>query len=434
MEACILFVYTSKLFTPKKTLPQQIICLAVAYAALVLLQQAQISILNIVGFFISTGVFLYICYDVTVPETFLHTTLITIMMCASEILVTMIVSQYSLHFYQQSDFLHDLLILGCLSKLLYYIFIILLIIFFSKRNTSSCVVPKGSIWLLITAFISIVFTMLLIFICETYTVTSSMKTLILLCTALIILTNLIIFFVYSYMQRQSMDYIDLQLRLQRESDNAAYQRQLAEEDENQKILIHDIRKHLRIITAYSEARDYNRLTAYVNEISASDALRPGIRSCDHPLLNSILSRYKRQCQEYGIDLHTDIRARSIDFLSDSDITSIFCNLLDNAVHAASQAACPASETSLTQAFIELNITINETVSLTLIILVNSCQTNPFPTIKARKNPHAGEHGFGLVSIRKTVEKYGGNLQMYYEESNHSFHTVIAIPNLSNQPL
>lgn len=41
-------------------------------------------------------------------------------------------------------------------------------------------------------------------------------------------------------------------------------------------------------------------------------------------------------------------------------------------------------------------------------------------------PNKQKHGFGLKSIRKIVNSYHGDLQMYYHPDTRTFHTVITL--------
>ena len=80
-------------------------------------------------------------------------------------------------------------------------------------------------------------------------------------------------------------------------------------------------------------------------------------------------------------------------------------------------------------FIEINTRKREKTSLVVITVMNSCLTNPFinsnGTLNTQKN-NKQKHGFGIKSIRKIVDKYQGNMQMYYNVENLSFHTVITL--------
>ena len=39
------------------------------------------------------------------------------------------------------------------------------------------------------------------------------------------------------------------------------------------------------------------------------------------------------------------------------------------------------------------------------------------------------HGFGIKSINKVVQQYQGNLEMYYDITSGTFHTLITLKDL-----
>lgn len=108
------------------------------------------------------------------------------------------------------------------------------------------------------------------------------------------------------------------------------------------------------------------------------------------------------------------------FLSDADLTSLFCNLLDNAIEAAD---------GIPDSFIELNVCRREKPPFVVITVINSNRKNPFSAKNGRlytNKPNKQKHGFGLKSIRKIVNSYHGDLQMYYHPDTRTFHTVITL--------
>lgn len=69
------------------------------------------------------------------------------------------------------------------------------------------------------------------------------------------------------------------------------------------------------------------------------------------------------------------------------------------------------------------------IPFVVITIINSSRKNPFsdssemlPTNKTDKR----RHGFGIKSIRKTVSKYRGNIQMYYNDDTLTFHSIITL--------
>lgn len=114
----------------------------------------------------------------------------------------------------------------------------------------------------------------------------------------------------------------------------------------------------------------------------------------------------------------------MDFVQDTDMTTLICNLLDNAVDSASRHE--------ENPYIELHISKKERTSFTLLTMVNSCRTNPFSPntgalITHKKDKH--RHGYGIKSIKRIIRKYDGDIEIYHSSENSTFHTIITLKNL-----
>ncbi|WP_455619699.1 GHKL domain-containing protein [Eisenbergiella sp.] len=240
-------------------------------------------------------------------------------------------------------------------------------------------------------------------------------------SAVFLLTaNLFVFGINQYNQKKHSEFTEMQLLLQKETDSTEYYKMLLAQNENQSILIHDIKKHLQSIELLNERKDHVKINEYIQQLMLSSDLREISRTCDHELLNAILSRYKRQCNEKRISFLTDIRSETTDFIADNDLTSLFCNLLDNALEAAS---------NVQNSFIEINIRKREKTPFVVITVINSCRVTPFTPQSGNlitNKPNRHKHGFGIKSIRKIVSKYNGDIQMYYNNETLTFHTIITL--------
>ena len=231
--------------------------------------------------------------------------------------------------------------------------------------------------------------------------------------------DILIFAGWQYSRRKSRQSLAEELMLQRRQTEVDYYKALEEQYDRQRVLIHDIRKHLETIRDLGEEGLDEPIVRYVRELEASPALQNKVRICGNRILDVILRRYGEICQEKGIDFFMDVRDKSVDFLESSDMTALFANLLENAVEAAEGAA---------KAYLELMVDAKPG-SLLVLTLVNSCREPPKSDGRGgfltRKAPGSG-HGTGMKSIRDTVEKYGGTIRQYYEEEGRLFHTVILL--------
>ncbi len=239
-----------------------------------------------------------------------------------------------------------------------------------------------------------------------------------ICGALaILLANMLIYWNAIQSRRLYREYTDVQVRLERENANVAYYRMLAQRSEEQKILIHDIRKHLNQLNGLMHVQDFGKASAYVSELLDTPALRPALRVCDNEIASLILTQYQEKCRQENIRFYPDVRSKCIDFLSMKDLTALLSNLLDNALEAAS---------GVPDAFIDLRI-MRKTKTQVVIRMDNSCSRPPRRSQHGALQTHkqdAGMHGFGMKSIEGVLKKYDGAMETRYDPDKKIFHTII----------
>ena len=142
--------------------------------------------------------------------------------------------------------------------------------------------------------------------------------------------------------------------------------------------------------------------------------------CNNNVLNSIINRYVEICKENKIDFCVDIREGVIDFLKDEDITTIFSNLIENAIHASKLSR---------NKYIDLSVSFNELADVIIISLINSCDLHPMfdDNNKIRTLKDDKEfHGLGLISVGRVTKKYDGNFNTYFDEKEKNFHSIVAL--------
>ena len=419
-EAVILWQYSSSLFSARKSTRTRIIVLCGLYFILFSVSLYESIWLNTALYFVLNLIFLFTQYDLNFYTGLFHSSTLTAVMGTSELMVYGITRYFDPHFIKNGRNLLHLFIFSIFSKLIFFSVIYILTHLVQNQEKSRKQYDR-SVFLLAFIPLSSVFIMLTFMsICVTFSLSPSLDWMITAGAVLLLSSNLLMFGMNQYHQKKNEEFTQMQLLLQQESDCAQYYEMLRLQNENQRILIHDIKKHLQSIAMLNEQREHDKIDAYIRQLILSSDLKEVSRLCDHELLNSILCRYMQQCIKGHITFHADIRSRTVDFIADNDLTSLFCNLLDNAIEAA--GIVPDS-------FIEINTSKREKTPFVVITVINSCRTNPFLsngrqlcTQKSDKR----RHGFGLKSIRKTVQKYHGSMQMYYNNDTFTFHTIITL--------
>ncbi len=419
-EAIILWQYASSLFAPKQTAKKKLLILCGLYFILFAVSFFDSKLINVVLYFLFNFVFLVTQYCLNSYSAFFHSSILASVMILCEVTVYYIIRYFSPHFFEKGDNFHFLAIFAIFSKLMFFT-VIYIISHFLKGLQKRDEQQDGSAFLLAPVPITSVFVMITFTkISDLCNLSPSLNWMLTLSAVFLLAINLLIFGIEQYNRKKSLEFTEMQLLLQRESDAAQYYELLVSQHENQSILIHDIKQHLQSINMLNDKMEHDKIKGYIHGLMQSSDLKEASRLCDHEILNAILARYERQCLEKHIAFHTDIRSGIIDFIADADITSLFCNLLDNAVEAAGQSP---------DSFIDISVCKREKTPFIVIAIINSSRKNPFEgkngrlaTTKSNKR----KHGFGIKSIQKTVTRYHGDMQMYYNQESFTFHTVITL--------
>ena len=388
------------------------------YTILFLLSLLKQTGLNVVSFFVFNTVFLYVLFKLKLLLALFHSAIVTAIMGISEIAVLGIISRFFPHFLLETD--AGLVFYTVFSKIFFFAVIYLLIHLFKGKKLNQEQYGHFEILLMLIPVSSIFIIFTLLSIGETSAFAPPIDFLVTICAVFLLMVNLLVFGINQYNQKKSQEYADLQLLLQKESDSVEYYEMMLAQNENQSILIHDIKKHLQSIKLLNEKHDSDKINAYIQQLMESSDLRETTNICDNEMLNAILCRYQRQCNDKHIHFHTDIRSGTVQYIYQHDLTSLFCNLLENAMESAE---------NIPDSFIELTVQKKENSPFVIIILINSCQNTPVYNQEGVPVSHKldnGRHGFGIKSIKKVVKQYHGNLQMYYDNDSGTFHTIITL--------
>lgn len=199
----------------------------------------------------------------------------------------------------------------------------------------------------------------------------------------------------------------------------SYYANMQKSQEDIRKLYHDIKNHMICIENMYGSNDYTE------NINKQLAKHDNIFNTGNMILDIILSDKKSTCDNLGIQLFVDVNFKKCEFIDIADVCSIFSNMLDNAIEACDKI----SEDK--QKYIKLRGTIVN--SLYFIKCenskVNKISTNKTSIITDKCNKFL--HGIGISSIKSSVEKYNGNVEIDYSEGE--FIICIYIPIVKNKP-
>lgn len=420
LEACIFWQYCRNLFPSKYSRRREAFALLFCYSLLYIGAFYESIWINFSLFLMINFFYLLLTYNLKYLAAFFHSLFVTMIMVLSEMSILSIISYFAPDFYDERTYFRNLIILAVTSKLPYFLILQCTSMYVKKIQTHELSSDKNTLFLNIFSLFSGFIALVLVAICMNVHLPLYLDITITISALLLLALNIFLAWFHAYIQEKNQEFMELQILLQKESDAATYYKSLNNQDEEQKILIHDIRRHLQSIADLNTQGERKKIVAYIDQIIQSSELQDSVRVCDNDLLNTIIIRFKQQCKKCDTSLITDIRSKCVDFLSEHDITTLFSNLLENAVESAK---------NIPNSFIELTVTPHINENLTIITMINSCSKNPFSANNQRlisTKQNKWQHGYGIKSIQRIAKKYDGNTQIYYEPQSSTFHTVIVL--------
>lgn len=414
-EFLLFWYYSDSLFDAKKDTSKRVSLMLLNTAFLGVIYQLNITYINTILMFVTYTLLLLYLYNVSFKTAVFHSLIFTVVMFASEILIMALSSALYKGFNAFESSPSAYLVIVPTSKLIYFsLMIIILKLFAQKENTESYnkyfwllfIMPLTSIMVLI-CFRYIAYQMLL---------TQNMSILWIISCIGLMFANVLVFIIYEYSLKNTKELYELKKIQDREEQDKRYFEIIEQSNKDMRIFSHDIKNHL------TQIRNLENIEAVQSYI---DSIYPNIEKFSftgiskNKMLDLIISKYVTLCEKKNIKFSVDVKTANLAYVSDSDLSTLMNNLLDNAVEAAERAD---------ERFIQVYIFSKGNMHDGLVIK-NSCFVPPetengeLKTTKQNKKTH----GVGTKSIRKTLKKYDAVYGWKYDENLKVFETDIAFP-------
>lgn len=170
---------------------------------------------------------------------------------------------------------------------------------------------------------------------------------------------------------------------------------------------HDERHHLKMICMLLENKEYDKLKDYLMDYHISAASEERTVLCPNLTVDAILQFYRHQCaaNQIALTLETDIPSDIR--ISDTDLSIILGNLMENACEACLRRQQKAAY---------IHVSAHYRSSALLLRIENSSDTLPrLRNGKFLSTKHGG-YGIGTQSVRTAAAHYNGQLKYDYTDS------------------
>lgn len=359
------------------------------------------SMLNLTAIPAIYCILVLLIFDISVVNAISYTILIYVSYCGIEVIFELIYRSISMNSGIPIHILFEKTMLGLLivEEILRDVYVLLLRYFASKLSDEG---KQSFSWQLLFVPITLFIIMNSYIYCE---LPNSLILQILIClgSILIYFTNALIFIILVKYSEFLKEQQQRELALLKSSAEQQSYEHLQEVSGAYKKFIHDMNGYLRTMRSLAEGSRSDELTSILNEINAREAaIRDGTYSSNYILDAMIRDRVKRS-KEHNVKFTVDIKPGVyVDFIDAVDMISLFGNLLDNALEAASLCKDGWVNMKLfagTDHFIVFEVKNNYIHKIRK-------QGSKFLTTKASE----ASHGYGIENVRQLVQKYGGFIE------------------------
>jgi sensor histidine kinase YesM len=225
---------------------------------------------------------------------------------------------------------------------------------------------------------------------------------IILVSLILLLISIFVIYFFEYIAKANKLENDLKLIGQQTQMQYNYYNQLEVKYEQSQKIMHDVNNHMKIIEQLYKSNNNDEGLAYTQIMFCKIKELGMTFRCQSKILTIIINDKMQLCRLKGIEFKCETEDMDLSFIDNIDITTLFANLLDNAIEACLQIAKG-------EKWIDLKLySFNEMIVIDIINTTDKIPIKNNNKIRSSKKNHTG---VGLSNIESIVNKYEGDLDI-----------------------
>lgn len=238
-EILISLFYFENKFERKSSKKFLLFSVVIVYVLLYSTRLLNLTLVNLIAFFACNFFLLYFCYFISVKSCIFHCSILLIFMAITESIVLFVSTVlFGTDFFTSLDNSLSLIIQATISKLLYFLIIYFVSKFSIKEHKSESY--SLSIPLLVLPASSILLLYAISHALHNFDLEQKYIYLLIISMVLLLFSNIAVFWVYEFTLKTQRHNMKLEYERQKEKSTAEYYDLLNEQNENSKIVMHDI--------------------------------------------------------------------------------------------------------------------------------------------------------------------------------------------------
>lgn len=365
------------------------------------------------------SIVMYLCtmvigYKENIVKKIVYTAYLTIIMILSEsVFVSPLYTKYQVIINDENMSDIERLLICIATQIINFILVQLLVLVIKRKNFKQ---NNKYLLLFVYPIISMAFLMIFSWLAGKHNFTQ--KELIAVFTVSIIdaIMCIVLFMYYGFLEDKDQEIKQLEKEQQFVELNNSYMQVLEHQNNELQMVFHDTKHHFMAIENMDNIDD---VKAYVSKLSPQLENQNHINISSNKMLDLLLNKYIVICKSKGINFNYDVKTVSLDYIENSELSILICNILDNAIESAVRSDEKA-----------VNLSLKRIGNMDLLSVENSCDTPPkhknnkLITSKIDKQ----NHGYGTKIIERHAKQNNGKYEWFYDENEKRFHLNILFKN------
>lgn len=299
-----------------------------------------------------------------------------------------------------------------LSKIAFLLISQITAMVISKRSKITNTNDKRYSALLVIPVFTFIITFCNMLICENVNVDKSIEFTLRISIAVLVAASVLIFVYYQMFDENESKLRELEKEQQFVELNNSYMQVLEHQNSELQMVFHDTKHHFMAI---ENAESLDEVKDYIHKIVPAMESNNNVSISSNKMLNLLLNKYIVFCKSKGIKFTYDVKTVSLDYIDDSELLILICNILDNAIESAEQSKDKT-----------VSMSIKHINNMDLLSVENSCDTEPKhkngKLITSKSDTQ--NHGYGTKIIDKHSKMNNGQMEWFYDNEEHIFHLNI----------